>query len=196
MFLKTLTIFDWDDTLFPTIQYINYNNVEFERLDYNIYSLFSFILNYSQIIIITDANKEWFIKCIQYLNYTKQLINENQIKILSTRDIIKEYETIYNKDLLLKNRKIKIFKCILLLFPEYNNIISIGDSEKEYEALINLYKNNKNESRYFKNIKLFKYPNSDLILEEIKLLKNNYFDIYKIQENKDIVIKLNKQIIL
>ena len=196
MFLKTLTIFDWDDTLFPTIQYINYNNVEFERLDYNIYSLFSFILNYSQIIIITDANKEWFIKCIQYLNYTKQLINENQIKILSTRDIIKEYENIYNKDLLLKNRKIKIFKCILLLFPEYNNIISIGDSEKEYEALINLYKNNKNESRYFKNIKLFKYPNSDLILEEIKLLKNNYFDIYKIQENKDIVIKLNKQIIL
>lgn len=196
MFLKTLTIFDWDDTLFPTIQYINYNNVEFERLDYNIYSLFSFILNYSQIIIITDANKEWFIKCIQYLNYTKQLINENQIKILSTRDIIKEYETIYNKDLLLKNRKIKIFKCILLLFPDYNNIISIGDSEKEYEALINLYKNNKNESRYFKNIKLFKYPNSDLILEEIKLLKNNYFDIYKIQENKDIVIKLNKQIIL
>lgn len=196
MFLKTLTIFDWDDTLFPTIQYINYNNIEFERLDYNIYSLFSFILNYSQIIIITDANKEWFIKCIQYLNYTKQLINENQIKILSTRDIIKEYETIYNKDLLLKNRKIKIFKCILLLFPEYNNIISIGDSEKEYEALINLYKNNKNESRYFKNIKLFKYPNSDLILEEIKLLKNNYFDIYKIQENKDIVIKLNKQIIL
>ena len=111
-------------------------------------------------------------------------------------DIIKEYETIYNKDLLLKNRKIKIFKCILLLFPEFNNIISIGDSEKEYEALINLYKNNKNECRYFKNIKLFKYPNSDLIIEEIKLLKNNYFDIYKIQENKDIVIKLNKQIIL
>ena len=196
MFLKTLTIFDWDDTLFPTIQYINHNNVEFERLDYNIYSLFSFILNYSQIIIITDANKEWFIKCIQYLNYTKQLINENQIKILSTRDIIKEYETIYNKDLLLKNRKIKIFKCVLLLFPEFNNIISIGDSEKEYEALINLYKINKNESRYFKNIKLFKYPNSDLILEEIKLLKNNYFDIYKIRENKDIVVKLNKQIIL
>lgn len=196
MFLKTLTIFDWDDTLFPTIQYINYNNVEFERLDYNIYFLFSLILNYSQIIIITDANKEWFIKCIQYLNYTKQLINENQIKVLSTRDIIKEYETIYNKDLLLKNRKIKIFKCILLLFPEYNNIISIGDSEKEYEALINLYKINKNESRYFKNIKLFKYPNSDLIIEEIKLLKNNYFDIYKIRENKDIIVKLNKQIIL
>ena len=78
---------------------------------------------------------------------------------------------------------------------QYNNIISIGDSINEYTALIDLYKNNK-EIRYFKNIKLFKHPNNDLLNEELKLLKNNYFDIFRLQENKDLIIKINKQIFL
>lgn len=195
MFLKTLTIFDWDDTLYPTISYMMNNGINYNDLDHKIYSLLSVILDYSNIIIVSDAEKQWIINCIKDLQYTKQLINEKQIKILSSRDIIKEYESIYKKDLELTNRKIKIFKCILLLYPEYNNIISIGDSNKEYTALIDLYKNNK-ETRYFKNVKLFKHPNNDLLNEELKLLKDNYFDIYKLQENKDLVIKIDKQIFL
>lgn len=195
MFLKTLTIFDWDDTLYPTISYMLNNRINYNDLDHKIYSLLSVILDYSHIIIVSDAEKKWIINCIKDLQYTKQLINEKQIKILSSRDIIKEYENMYQKDLELTNRKIKIFKCILLLYPEYNNIISIGDSNKEYNALINLYKNSK-EIRYFKNVKLFKHPNNELINEELKLLKHNYFDIYKIQENKDLVIKIDKQIFL
>ena len=195
MFLKTLTIFDWDDTLYPTISYMMNLGINYNDLDHKIYSLLSVILDYSNIIIVSDAEKKWIINCIKDLQYTKQLINEKQIKILSSRDVIKEYENMYQKDLELTNRKIKIFKCILLLYPEYNNIISIGDSIKEYIALIDLYKNNK-ETRYFKNVKLFKHPNNDLLNEELKLLKDNYFDIYKLQENKDLIIKIDKQIFL
>ena len=50
--------------------------------------------------------------------------------------------------------------------------------------------------RYFKNVKLFKHPNNDLLNEELKVLKDNYFDIYKLQENKDLIIKIDKQIFL
>lgn len=195
MFLNTLTILDWDNTLYPTIGYMMNNGINYDDLDHKIYSFLSVILDYSRIIIVTDAEIKWIKKCIKDLQYTKQLINENEINILSSRDIIKEYEKIYHKDLELSNRKIKIFKSIILLFSKYNNIISIGDSNKEYNALIDLYKNNK-KIRYFKNVKFFKHPNNELINEELKLLKHNYFDIYKLQENKDLIIKIDKQIFL
>ena len=41
MFLKTLTIFDWDDTLYPTISFMMNNGINYNDLDHKIYYLLS-----------------------------------------------------------------------------------------------------------------------------------------------------------
>ena len=88
MFLKTLTIFDWDDTLYPTISFMMNNGINYNDLDHKIYSLLSVILDYSHIIIVSDAEKQWIIDCIKDLQYTKQLINEKNELIEHHKNIL------------------------------------------------------------------------------------------------------------
>ena len=190
IFLKTLTIFDWDDTLYPTFSYLINDNIDYDTIDQKVYSLFCMILEYSDIIIISDATGSWVEMTIQKFPLTKMLIEDRKIKILSTQDIYVEYELTYHKRLSPGNRKIKIFQALITLFKDFNNIISIGDSTKEYEAMINMFNKNKNK-RFFKNIKLFKHPNTELILEQLKLLKSEFFNIYSANENKDLLIQID-----
>lgn len=190
IFLKTLTIFDWDDTLYPTFSYLINDNIDYDTIDQKVYSLFCMILEYSDIIIISDATGSWVEMTIQKFPLTKMLIEDRKIKILSTHDIYVKYELTYHKRLSPGNRKIKIFQTLINLFNDFNNIISIGDSTKEYEAMINMFNKNKNK-RFFKNIKLFKHPNTELILEQLKLLKSEFFYIYSANENKDLLIQID-----
>lgn len=190
IFLKTLTIFDWDDTLYPTFSYLINDNIDYDTIDQKVYSLFCMILEYSDIIIISDATGSWVEMTIQKFPLTKMLIEDRKIKILSTQDIYVKYELTYHKRLSPGNRKIKIFQTLINLFNDFNNIISIGDSTKEYEAMINMFNKNKNK-RFFKNIKLFKHPNTELILEQLKLLKSEFFNIYSANENKDLLIQID-----
>lgn len=190
IFFKTLTIFDWDDTLYPTFSYLLDDNVDYDLIDNKIYSLFCVILEYSDIIIITDAIGKWVEMTLDKFPLTKMLIEDRKIKILSTYDIYVEYELTYKKKLSRGNRKIKVFQTLINLFNDFNNIISVGDSTKEYEAMIKMFRKDR-KKRFFKNIKLFKHPNSELILEQLKLLKSEYFYIYSAYENKDLLIQID-----
>jgi hypothetical protein len=67
-------------------------------------------------------------------------------------------------ELLSKNKKI-------------NNIISIGDAVYEYNALINLYNNDKNNYRLLKAIKFKSYPDIYEIDEQIDTLNDNIINI-------------------
>lgn len=197
--LKTLIIFDWDDTLYPTIQTVinqnrdekNISNLNYEIIDNKIYKLFNLILGYGKILIITDASKSWVVKCLQNLENTKKIFNDNQIKILSTIDIINEYNLKFNKHLRLfkEDKKIKIFDIIDEIYKDYNNIISIGDSKKEYAALSYIFQKSKNKNKLFKTIKFYQYPTSDLLLKELKLLYLNFFDVYKSNNCEDLIIR-------
>lgn len=193
--MKTLIIFDWDDTLYPTIQtVVNKNNgnskINYEMIDNKIYKLFDLILGYGKILIITDASKSWVTKCLQNLKNTKQMFNDNQIKILSTVDIIKEYNLKFDKNLRLfkEEKKIKIFDIIDEIYRDYNNIISIGDSKKEYSALSYIFRKPNNKNKFFKTIKFYQYPTSDLLLKELKLLYLSFFDVYKSNKNEDLLM--------
>ena len=53
-----------------------------------------------------------------------------------------------------------------------NNIISIGDAEYEYYALLNLYENDPDNYRLLKSVKFLKYPNNNQILEQINIVNN------------------------
>ena len=59
MFLKTLTIFDWDDTLYPTISFMMNNGINYNDLDHKIYSLLSVILDY--------INEKYYVFCPYYI---------------------------------------------------------------------------------------------------------------------------------
>lgn len=193
--MKTLIIFDWDDTLYPTIQtVVNKNNgdseINYEMIDNKIYKLFDLILGYGKILIITDASKSWVVNCLQSLENTKQMFNDNQIKILSTIDIIKEYNLRFEKNLRLfkEEKKIKIFDIIDEIYNDYNNIISIGDSKKEYSALSYIFRKPSNKNKLFKTIKFYQYPTSDLLLKELKLLYLSFIDVYKSNKNEDLLM--------
>lgn len=193
--MKTLTIFDWDDTLYPTIHTIMQgedNDINYELVDDKIYKLFELILKYSLILIISDASKAWILKSLQDLEKTRQLFNDNQIKIISTYDIIILYNELYEDKIyyLNENKKIKIFDIIDRLFKDYNNIISVGDSKKEYSALSYISKKSTNKYKLFKNIKFFNYPTTNLLIEELKLLCRYYPEIYKSEKCEDLLINI------
>lgn len=177
---KTLIIFDLDDTLFPTTWYTNTNkttnklnqNVILNKLDYIIYYILLTFSKYGKVVIISNASLKWINNVLSKLPTTLKLIISKNIPLLSARDI---YSESYPNDLLLWKKK--IFKKIVDNYfknSELQNIISIGDAEYEFEALINLYNNNSiNNKRLLKTIRFDRYPNLDTLYEQLIILYNN-----------------------
>ena len=106
---------------------------------------------------------------------------ENNIRIVSARDI-------YSKTLSSPTEwKINTFRDILSnitnTLPTDSdcntilNIISIGDAQYEYIALLNLdnyFKSNNNKINYLlKSIKFVEKPNFDLIIDQMQIVQKN-----------------------
>jgi len=178
---KTLIILDWDDTLFPTT-WITTNNINikngitdkniinyFNLVDKELYKLLTKLMSYGTVIIITNAMINWINISVTLLKQTNSLLRLNKssrapILVISARethgsepdpnqwkkktfiDIIQQYH--YNK----------------------NNIISIGDAEYEYIALINLHVKTLHNYRLLKSVKFIRYPTRDLLLDQIKVM--------------------------
>ena len=178
---STLIILDWDDTLFPT-SWVNKNNIEilnntqvlykkyFKNIDISLLKLFKILSQCGDIIIITNALLNWIEISSRILHLTGKFIKCNKnIKIVSAR---KEYSGVSDnlmdwKKLAFKNEFEKKTQEKLI-----NNIISIGDAEYEYYALLNLYENDPNNFRLLKSVKFLKYPNNNQILEQINIVNN------------------------
>lgn len=165
--MKSLIIYDWDDTLFPTTWFLTNLNIKMSIIDNSIYSLLYKSLRLGNVIIVTNAQSRWVYKIIDSLPITKQLIKQH-IPIISAIDKygygglnnINKFKTIvYNNDI---NDFIK--NC--------NNIVSIGDSDCEYNALISLGDKYYNKKK-LKNIKLIPKPSLNELLDEHFLLIGN-----------------------
>ena len=165
IYLTNIFIIDWDDTLFPTT-WINNNSIDllnentkneyrlyFLELDKIISSLIITINKIGDIYIVTNANLKWIKTCLKLLEKTTYEIIKNNIRIVSARDTysmiktspldwkIFTFQDIIEEILYLIYEKLKPFT--------YMNIISIGDAQYEYNALLNL-------DNYFKNNTIFK----------------------------------------
>jgi len=181
---NTLIILDWDDTLFPT-SWINNNNIGitqinrmnyinfFEKIDISLNNLFSNLLQLGDILIITNALLNWINISIKTLPKTNKLINNNNnIKFVSARG---EYSSVtddindWKKFAFINELKKKTQR------KHINNIISIGDAEYEYNALINLH--DINSFRLLKSIKFIRYPDNHGILEQINILNKSIKNI-------------------
>lgn len=188
-----IIIIDWDDTLFPTT-WVNNNKIDmtninslnkyklfFIELDNNIYELLKNLDKSGDVYIVSNANINWIKSCLSVLNRTTDYIMSNNIRILSSRDMY--------SDKLKDNIKWKIatfqdiisdilYKLSSKIEPNsFLNIISIGDTTFEYQALISLdsfFKNNLINIKYLlKNIRFIEKPDFDILIDQVQSTSKN-----------------------
>jgi hypothetical protein len=200
VYLTNIFIIDWDDTLFPT-NWVTKNNIDITNSDsYNKYKLFfieldnilSNVINslnkLGNVFIVSNASLTWLKNCLAILPYTNKLVNAFGINIISARDnyfnnnlsINPEKTSIIDwKISCFQNVLVNVLNSIAGKFNEKNylNIISIGDANYEYVALMNLnnfFKINKLDINYLlKNIKFIEKPEFNIIIEQLAVLRKN-----------------------
>tara|TARA_Y100000768_G_C23841911_1_gene616603 strand:- start:124 stop:729 length:606 start_codon:yes stop_codon:yes gene_type:complete len=197
--MNNLLIIDWDDTIFPTTWLLQNNiNIQNEEvcekyklilseLDIILFRFLNSIINKTKIVIVTNASFDWIKKTGRLLPNSFKLIKRN-IEIISARDL---YKKKYPDDAFMW-KKIVFEKLLKIYFNKklnIQNIISIGDADYEYKALINL--NNYDQlipnKRILKAIKFKKTPEYKTILEQIELLTNNIIEIIKYEDHLDLL---------
>lgn len=193
-----LIIFDWDDTLFPTgwitnngIRMDNLNDVRkyilyFKELDGTLSALFEEMLSIGKVIIVTNANATWIKMSKRFLYNTSNIIDK-YIPIFSARDT---YQNMYD----VSEWKIHTFqKDIYPYMEKANQIISIGDANYEYDALVSLKKTtNMSKGKHLKNIKLVENPTFDILLDQLGVITRSIRDICNRDAHMD--LKFNKSV--
>jgi len=190
---KTIMYIDFDDTFFPTYwlnqnmislsseESINEYKLYFLELDKTISDFLSSVLTQAEIYIVTNASFKWIKVCLNVLPKTRKIIMENNIRIVSARDNYSqtlssptEWKINTFIDIISKvvNNLSNDSECNTIL-----NIISIGDANYEYIALLNLdnyFKNKNNSISYLlKSIKFIERPHFDLVIDQIEVVKRN-----------------------
>jgi hypothetical protein len=195
---KTLIILDWDDTLFPTTwittNEINLrNNIDvdkhrqyFSQVDLDLNNLLIKLTQCGTVIIVTNALLSWIKLSTAILPRTSKTMEK--IKVISARG---DYQ---NKSANPMDWKKLAFESIIQgMEKKINNIISVGDAEYEYNALISLYDSNYNPKYYklLKSVKFIKYPTKDVIIDQIRVLERASVKIVTSKTHLD--IKMNQK---
>ena len=191
---NTIIILDWDDTLCPTtwmmeknIDLLNPksrgdNILFFKRLDNKLSELLKIMISLGIVIIITNAMPEWIELSSSVLPKTSEILK--RIEVVSAREK-------YQGKAELSDWKRHTFKEELhkkLLEKSYTNIISMGDAEYEYMALIDLYKWERMPHKYLKSIKFLKSPSDNKLMDQIDIMIENIEGICKSRRHHDLVM--------
>ena len=157
----TLIILDYDNSIFPTTWttnnivdinnpiYKTRNTDFFSELDQILSKFLKNILKYGKVVIVTNAMATWISISLYVLPKTKKIINK-YIEIISARDV---YQKQYPGDGYTW-KKLIFTELVMKYFTvehKNQNIISVGDAEYEFLALLNLYKNFRNKKRLLKS---------------------------------------------
>lgn len=189
---NTIIIIDWDDTLYPTSWTVE-NNIDltnpksrykyikyFEKLDDNLNLMLNEMLTLGEIVIITNAMPEWVELSLSVLPKTKKTMKK--IEIISARAKYqntvkmqdwKKYTFLEEMNKRSKNKR-------------YTNVLSLGDAEFEYNALINLYDAKVLPHKYLKAIKFIKTADYNIIVEQICMLESNIAEICRMPRHMDL----------
>jgi len=177
--MTTLIILDWDDTLFPTSWAIK-NNIDITNEPNKYLSLFSKLDNiiantiyklskYGKVIIITNALPNWIHISLCVLPKTHKILKLVNVNIISARA---QYQSQYSDMMEWKKRS---FKKVVSDNNKPINIISIGDADYEYKALIDL--NNHKNKKILKAIKLMNNPTYKTLVDQLCVLYKAIHDI-------------------
>lgn len=193
---KTLIILDWDDTLFPTTwitsNEINLkNNIDtdkyrgyFAQVDLDLNNLLSKLIQCGTVIIVTNALMNWIKLSITILPKTSNTLNK--IEVISARG---DYQTKSSNPMDWK--KLAFESIIQKMEKKINNIISVGDAEYEYNALISLFDCNPKTYKLLKSVKFIKYPTKEIIIDQIRVLERASVKIATTKTHLD--IKFNQK---
>jgi hypothetical protein len=193
---KTLIILDWDDTLFPTTwittNEINLkNNIEtdkykqyFLQVDLDLNNLLIRLQQCGTVIIVTNALLSWIKLSTTILSKTSKTLTN--IKVISARG---DYQAKSQNPMDWK--KLAFESVIQTMTKKINNIISVGDAEYEYNALISLFDNNPKSYKLLKSVKFIKYPTKEVLIDQIRVLERASIKIATSKTHLD--IKFNQK---
>lgn len=197
MSTRNIFIIDWDNTLFPTTwclrNNIDLNNIEtrnryiafFYELDNILYKLLQKLLNNGKVFIVTNALSKWV--------EISSLVMPNSVYLLQKTTLIsarKRYED-YTPDM--SEWKKYTFRDIL--DGEYRagqtlNMISIGDAEHEYKALVSLYGSAKGNQQLLKSVKFLEDPSYYTLIDELDVVYNSIENIILSKQCLDLNFKI------
>ena len=218
VYLTNIFIIDWDDTLFPT-NWVTKNNIDindsescnkyklfFIELDNILSNVINSLNKLGNIFIVSNASLTWLKNCLAILPYTNKLVNAFGINVISARD------NYFNNNLSINSERSSIMEWKITCFQDilinilnsiagkfnkknYLNIISIGDANYEYVALMNLnnfFEINKLDINYFlKNIKFIEKPEFNILIEQLFTLRKNIQTIVDKLQFVDVNLVLN-----
>lgn len=182
-------VFDWDDTLFATTHVVFQNQQDSccRKLDSLVTEILAEALQLSQVYIITNATANWVESCAQqFLPNVVPLLK--QVVILSARHL---YEPHYPNEPGAWKRD--AFKHI----PQHKHIISIGDSDYERHAVIDLCATLPHT--FCKSVKFQVCPSLDQLVAELECISHNIPYIIAHEGHLDLSItvhQLRKDLIL
>jgi hypothetical protein len=189
---ETVIILDWDDTLFPT-SFVSYNNIKlfdpevrnryllyFSELDSIVYRLLKKLSEFGKILIVTNAMPVWVNVSSLVLPMTHTLLQN--IKIVSAR---KNYQQ--KSSNMMDWKKFAFRDEIKNIMTDKNvmNIISVGDADYEYNALIDLYKFKQN-SKLLKSVKFITDPSLETLIDQLEVMYNSVNDVCLTRDHLDL----------
>ena len=179
---NTLIFLDWDDTLFPTtwsLNQIEMSSKDLKKFDHELSKFLNMLRRYGKIVIVTNGSTEWFKSTISYLKITKKI----NIKVISASELYGKYSNNPTK------RKMRVFHEILDR-SKFINIISIGDSYEERNALLSL--RNTKKYRTFKSIKFIGKPRLSTMINQICALGDIFDRFYESKKNLNIKFNVER----
>jgi hypothetical protein len=190
---KTLFILDWDDTLFPT-KWAFENNINllvstqrdqymiyFQELDRVLSSFLKTVTKLGKVIIVTNALIDWINISSVMLPQTYQLLRK--VRIVSAKGT---YRSVSNN---IMDWKIMAFRDIIddeFKNASLMNVISVGDAEYEYQALIALNGRKKEIKKYLKSVRFVKNPSHDILIDQLEVLNDAIPDVWQKYNHLDL----------
>jgi len=190
----TLIILDWDNTLFPTTWVIKNNiNIKdpetsnkyivyFHELDSVLSELLIKLQKYGKVVIVTNAMPTWIKISSAVLPKTAYVLQK--IKVVSAR---KNHQA--TSPHMMDWKKLAFIEEVKneMLNKKILNIISIGDAEYEYKALIDLYNSThlSDKQKLLKSIKFMDEPSHETLIDQLQVITRSVDEICLIKKHLD-----------
>jgi hypothetical protein len=186
---RVLTILDWDDTLFPT-SWVLKNNIDltkddeqhkymifFAKLDLLLYKILTELLKNGKVAIVTHAMTKWVLTSSKILPNTQAIIMKD-IKIISARELFQKKQP----------DKLSIWKSMifhnLVDYNKVQHIISVGDADYEFRALVDLY--DPAHKRLLKSVRFMSSPSYDSLIDQLEVFNKNIKQIVNHKNHMDL----------
>jgi hypothetical protein len=134
-----------------------------------------------KVIIVTNALIDWINISSVMLPQTYQLLRK--VRIVSAKGT---YRSVTNN---IMDWKIMAFRDIIddeFKNASLMNVISVGDAEYEYQALISLNSRKKEIKKYLKSVRFVKNPSHDILIDQLEVLNDAIPDVWEKYNHLDL----------